>query len=821
MYAVSILCILLFVIIIRAFLERVNILFIYIEIIIFLCGRMHAFHRLRPRDSAPSHRRQSGSRPLEKIPGFVYCNMEESAPYAAAHGSSEEESPEVCMPTIKDIAKAAGVSHGTVSNVLNKRGCVSYEKILLVEETARAMGYTIDEKASTLRRGKARVLAVILPSITLTQYADLYTGILRCAESLGYAVRLFLTDDLTFVEQRAIDDALALKVSGVLAVSCFGDDLPYDALQKRKVPVLLLERPIDSSALPARTFDMGQAAGLLSRMIRERSPRPQHIAVVADCTRRGDQLAFVRALQSALPISDQDVLSAMRNPFSDPISGLMWHTPEPTVVICADEDTAARVRASFAQASSHAPDIYTLVSLRVAYSRDYHSVALNFRQMGHEAVESMVAALDGDAPLASRCYAPARISQAPSLPAVRIKKPLRVLAHHTPTIDALRALLPRFEHRMKVPVELYACRMNEMLSRLSSDDRDNWDVLRIDPIRLASIGERALLPLEEIDPDVGRAFEPLIPGAEREFSLIMGRPYAIPFEVSVQMLFYQKSLFENMGQRRAFLEHTGKELRVPRTYAEYDEISRFFCRAYWPDSPVLYGSTLALSHPMSMAVEYLPRLLSMGEPAYTDSGCLDLQTPQAIEALRRYLDSARYVSPKQAGSWGEIARDFIGDHTAMTILFSNHASYFVREQSRGTSSEIGFATIPGSHPLLGGASLGVGKKSRQPQEAYEFIRWACSEDLAPELVMLGGTSACSCVYEHREILDVYPWLTVIRENIRLGARRRLLLRSTVGHVPLEIESILSGHLLSAFSGLESPEQALAATQRALEAITGA
>ena len=42
------------------------------------------------------------------------------------------------MPTIKDIAREAGVSHGTVSNVINGRGNVSVEKIQLVWQAAEA-----------------------------------------------------------------------------------------------------------------------------------------------------------------------------------------------------------------------------------------------------------------------------------------------------------------------------------------------------------------------------------------------------------------------------------------------------------------------------------------------------------------------------------------------------------------------------------------------------------------------------------------------------------------------------------------------------------
>ena len=55
------------------------------------------------------------------------------------------------MPTIKDIAREAGVSHGTVSNVINGRGNVSVEKIRLVWQAAEKLGYKVNAKAQSLR----------------------------------------------------------------------------------------------------------------------------------------------------------------------------------------------------------------------------------------------------------------------------------------------------------------------------------------------------------------------------------------------------------------------------------------------------------------------------------------------------------------------------------------------------------------------------------------------------------------------------------------------------------------------------------------------
>ena len=61
------------------------------------------------------------------------------------------------MPTINDIAKEAGVSHGTVSNVLNKTGKVSIEKIQLVENAIKKLGYVPNVQAQRLRQGDGAV----------------------------------------------------------------------------------------------------------------------------------------------------------------------------------------------------------------------------------------------------------------------------------------------------------------------------------------------------------------------------------------------------------------------------------------------------------------------------------------------------------------------------------------------------------------------------------------------------------------------------------------------------------------------------------------
>ena len=64
------------------------------------------------------------------------------------------------MITVKDIARLASVSQGTVSNVLNNRGNVSAEKIQRVTDAAKQLGYVANAQAKLLRKD----IPTILPS---------------------------------------------------------------------------------------------------------------------------------------------------------------------------------------------------------------------------------------------------------------------------------------------------------------------------------------------------------------------------------------------------------------------------------------------------------------------------------------------------------------------------------------------------------------------------------------------------------------------------------------------------------------------------------
>jgi len=717
------------------------------------------------------------------------------------------------MITIKDIAKAAGVSPATVSNVLNKRDGVSYEKIRLVEDTALRMGYHIDKSASALRKGSTKIIALFLPTISEACYCDLYMGVLHGADARGFSVRLFLTDDIPYMERKALAQVLAERMQGILTVSCLKDhSREYQAAFERNLPVLFLERSPVAGNFPCYCFDMEEAAACIARQI---GPDKNVWALLENLC-FANQSTLHTALCAKAGLVESHFFENLRGEQSSAAYELLSHAQHPSYLIAANEFLADHLQQMYAHGISSVPSIIALSSLRPSQNPSRYSVLLNYRLMGHDSVNAMMDLLENGRPLVSRVFpvagfcAPCVMHNIPHSAA-----PLRVLVHRTPAVEALEHLLPLFTRETGIQVELNIVHLNTFFEEIHSCN--HWDVMRFDPSSLSYLAPQLCMPLEQIDPQAQNLFSAFLPNLPDDFFRVGKVLYALPFDISAQLLFYQRSLFEDFGQQQAFSEAIHKKLKIPATYEDFDTVCRFFTRQFRSGSPTLYGSALPLGRPSSMASDFLPRLLASDGMVYTCDGRLNLMSKTALNTLKDYLRFTSCANSYPINSWGELAANFVQGQYALSILFLHHASHFIRSQAAESGVEIGCSPVPGGKSLLGGGSLAIGRASAQPEAAFKFIRWATGPEIAPKLVMMGGVSACSCVYEQRAILDTYPWLSKLPDAVRLGVRRpTLAFGSITANNQREFEYRLGSNIIDAIAGRKTPQEALRDTQDYLD-----
>ena len=124
------------------------------------------------------------------------------------------------MATIKDVARLAGVSHGTVSNVVNGTKTVNSEIVKRVQSAIKELQYQPNAKARSLRISKTNLIGVVLPNITDRVYSQFYSGIESIFQQAGYTILLFITEDKVEREKEALKKLQEQRAEAILLVSC-------------------------------------------------------------------------------------------------------------------------------------------------------------------------------------------------------------------------------------------------------------------------------------------------------------------------------------------------------------------------------------------------------------------------------------------------------------------------------------------------------------------------------------------------------------------------------------------------------------------------
>lgn len=94
------------------------------------------------------------------------------------------------MITISDVAKRAGVSIGTVSNVMNKRGNVKKETEEAILKAVNELGYIPNSMAQGLKTKQTNIIGVMVEDISAFLSPDIIDGICDFAEQHNYTINL-------------------------------------------------------------------------------------------------------------------------------------------------------------------------------------------------------------------------------------------------------------------------------------------------------------------------------------------------------------------------------------------------------------------------------------------------------------------------------------------------------------------------------------------------------------------------------------------------------------------------------------------------------
>jgi DNA-binding LacI/PurR family transcriptional regulator len=166
--------------------------------------------------------------------------------------------------SLKDVARAAGVSIKTVSNVVNDYPFVSAETRAKVQAVLDELGYRPNLSARRLRSGRSGLIALSIPEIAAPYFAELADSVVAAAEARGLTVLIDKTGGQRGHEQQTAAGIRDNVVDGTIASPLAMTAADVELLG-RTHPIVLLGERLAHVSVDHVAIDSVAAAGVATR----------------------------------------------------------------------------------------------------------------------------------------------------------------------------------------------------------------------------------------------------------------------------------------------------------------------------------------------------------------------------------------------------------------------------------------------------------------------------------------------------------------------------------------------------------------------------
>jgi DNA-binding LacI/PurR family transcriptional regulator len=308
------------------------------------------------------------------------------------------------QPVMADVARLAGVSHQTVSRVLNDNPHVKEETRERVLVAIRELDYRPNSAARTLVTRRSQTLGVVSFDTTLYGPASMLYGIEQAARSAGYFVSIASLRSLDGRSvQEAVDRLRDQAVEGVLVIAPQTSAVGALAQVRSAVPVVAVGSGTQAR-VPGAAVDNEAGARAATQYLLHLGHRTvHHVAGPSNWLDAQARRAGWRAVLADAGAPVPEVVSGDWSARSGYEAGLhLLENPEVTAIFCANDHMALGVLRALNEAGRGIPGDISVVGFDDIPEASYFTPPLttvrqDFGELGRRGLELLVAQVEGEA----------------------------------------------------------------------------------------------------------------------------------------------------------------------------------------------------------------------------------------------------------------------------------------------------------------------------------------------------------------------------------------------------------------------------------------
>lgn len=249
-------------------------------------------------------------------------------------------------PTMKDVAKHAGVSVSTVSYVLNGTGQVAADRRARVMDAVRLLNYTPNEVARGLKRRASPAIGLVVPELSNPYFAQIAEGVERAASARDALIVLCAPEAIGEDEAESLNSRLlrSQRLSGIIYLSGAAT-LPHSLLDLTRLgPIVLVDEELPGFDLPAVVADNRRGAREIATHVLDMGHR--RVAVVGGPERLWTAVQRLAGYREAFAAGglDPDEVPVISGDYRqqsgfEAAKKLLSGPPEqrPTALVCAND----------------------------------------------------------------------------------------------------------------------------------------------------------------------------------------------------------------------------------------------------------------------------------------------------------------------------------------------------------------------------------------------------------------------------------------------------------------------------------------------------